>query len=555
MDIKTGVKDVTRISHIANVLIKHGLGFFINKYGFKLHIPLSKRISLSTYKKPDVPEVRFRKAFEELGGTYVKLGQMLSLRPDLIPEKYCKEFSKLQDKVPPFSFEKVKKIISAEIGKPSEKIFKHIDKKPLGSASLGQVHSAALHNGKKAVIKVLRPKIKEKVMTDIDIMKHIAKRLENTKSFGRYSPKTIVNEFERYTKKELDYINEAKNIEKFYDNLSKEDYVRIPKVFHQYTTKRILTLEFLKGEKLTSLLKSKKKFNKKSVMNSLVKATLKQVFDQGTFHADLHPGNILVIDKGKVGLLDFGIVGNLSNYYRLEGLKVYVALVNKNTDDVVRHTLRLGRPSSETDVESFRKEVEDIISGWHGTQLREVRVTHMLHRLFESAVKHGIEMPVDTILLAKALVTLEGTCLMLNPKFNFVKHSQKYVKKYVHPKKITKENMKLFMARSREMAEVLEMIPSETLAVLEKLRSGIIKVDIDDTDLKRLALDIDKSSNRLSYALIVAALVISGALIMMSNTGPLIGGFSIPAIVLYIIAAFMFMILLGSIIREGALWR
>lgn len=555
MGFRSGIKDIGRVSHVINVFFKHGLGYFIQKFGFHLHLPFSKRVAVHKYRKPVATEVRVRKAFEELGAAYIKLGQMLSLRPDLIPKEYCHEFSKLQDRVPPFPYEKAKQIVEEELGKPIHKAFKSFEKKPIGSASIGQVHLAKLNNGKRVVVKVIRPGVRDVFRADIDIMRYFAKKLEGTKSFGKYSPLQIIKEFERYTKNELNYLVEAKNIERFYENLKKTKYVRIPKIYTDYTTTSVLTMEYLEGKKLTELLRGRKPFNKKAVMEALIHTCLKQVFEQNLFHADLHPGNILVLEKGKIALLDFGIVGSLTPYMRKEGMKLYVALVNKDIDDVVKQLLRIGKPGPETDLEDFRRDVDNIVSGWYGAELRHVRVTHMLHNLFESAVSHGINMPVDMIMLGKAFLTVEGTCLMLNPRFNFVKESHKYVSQYTKEKAITRESFGLFMKKSREMAETLEMIPSEALAVLEKLKHGIIKVDIEDTDLRRLALDIDRSSNRLSYSMIMAALIVAGALMMHTGVEPFYRGFSFPAMVLYIIAAFMGLTLFVSILKEGALWR
>jgi len=555
MNLTSGIKDIERATHVFNVLFKNGMGYFLQKYGLKFHLPFAKRIAFHKYKKPILPEVRLRRAFEELGGTFVKLGQLLSLRPDLVPQNYCQEFSKLQDKVIPFSFEKVKKIVEKEMGKPLEKVFKKFEQKPLGSASISQVHLATLKNGKKVVVKVQRPGVREMFRADIDMMYYFAKRIENTKTFGRYSPLTIAKEFERYTKNELNFLVEAKNIDKFYENLKTSKHIKVPKLYRGYSTSRILTMQYIPGRKLSSLLRKGVKFDKKAVQNSLIHTCLKQVFEQNLFHADLHPGNILVLKGGQIALLDFGIAGGLTPYLRKEGIKLYVALVNRDIEKVTSQLLLIGKPSSSTDLGDFKREVDDIISGWHGTELRQVKVTHMLHQLFDSCIKHDIKMPVDMILLGKALVTAEGTGVMLNPRFNFVNESKSYVQKHIKKKLVTKEGFGIFLRKSQEIAEILEMIPSEALAVLSKLKHGVIKVDIDDTDLRRLALDIDKSSNRLSYSLVLAALIISGAMMMHANVGPYYQGFSVPAMVLYIIAGFMSLTLMVSILKEGAIWR
>jgi ubiquinone biosynthesis protein len=261
------------------------------------------------------------------------------------------------------------------------------------------------------------------------------------------------------------------------------------------------------------------------------------------------------MDGGKIGLLDFGVVGGLTHYERKEGVKLYVYLVNRDIEGVIKQLLKLGKLGKETDMDSFKREVDDVISGWYGTELRQVRVTHMLHQLFDSCLKHDIELPVSMLLFGKALVTVEGTGMMLNPRFNFVKESHKYVSKYVKRKAITKESFNVFLKKSQKITETLGMIPTEALAVIQKLKQGVIKIDIEDSDLSRLAHDIDKGSNRLSYAMIMASLIIGGALTMHANASPLVGGVSFPAMVMYLIAGFVGMTLLVSILKEGNIWR
>ncbi len=555
MGISSGIRDLERVSRVVNVLFRNGLGYFIQKYGLKAHLPFSKKIAFHKYAEPDSPESRLRKSFEELGGAYVKLGQMLSLRPDLVPESLCAEFAKLQDKVPPFSPAKAKEIIEKELGKPLKKVFSTFSDKPIGAASVSQVHYAVLKNGKKVVVKVQRPGAEDAFKADIDIIYHVAARLEKSKAFGKYSPMAIAKEFERYTKNELNFLVEAGNIEQFYENLKDAEYVRIPKLYRDYTSKRVLTMEYIHGRKLSDLIRDKKEFPKEKVLSSIINTCLKQVFEQSVFHADLHPGNILVLEKGSIALLDFGIVGSLTPYLRKEGVKLYVALVNRDIDGVVNQLLLIGRPEPGADLEKFKSDVNDIVSGWYGSEMRQVRVTHMLHRLFDSCIKNSIKMPPDMVLLAKALLTAEGTGMMLNPRFNFVKESQAYVQGYLKKKAISKESFANFMRKSQDIAEVLEMIPSETLSVLQRIKQGVVKIDIEDTDLKRLASDIDRSSNRLSYAMIMAALIIGGALLMHSGTGPDFWGMSFPSLIIYTIAGFMGIMLLASIVKEGSIWR
>lgn len=554
MGFGSGIKDIRRASHVVNVLFKHGLGYFIQKYGLKFHLPFLKKIALHKYRKPVAPEIRLRKAMEELGGAYIKLGQLLSLRPDLVPFRYCREFSKLQDKVPPFPYSKARKIIESELGKPMHRIFREFRQKPLGSASIAQVHLATLKSGKKAVVKVQRPNVREIFRADISILYYFARQLDKIKAFGKYSPIAIVEEFEKYTKNELNFLTEAENIEIYRKALKNEKIIKVPKLYREYTSSRVLTTEFIKGKKLSQLIAEKKKLSRKT-MTALFRSFMKQIFEKNIFHADVHPGNVLVLNKEKVALLDYGIVGKLTPYEKKEGVKLYVALVNRDTEKVIEQLLKIGKQGPDTNVENLRSEVDYIVRRMHSAESRTVRITHILVRLFESCTNNSVTMPIDLVLFAKALLTIEGTALMIDPKFNFVEESKDYVLKYRKKKLLSAESFDKFLGRSREISEALSMIPSEALSVLEKVKQGVIKIDIEDTDLKRLAYDIDKSSNRLSYAMVMAALIVGGALLMHADSPPHLMGMSFPALVLYLIAGFVGVTLLLSILKEGAIWR
>lgn len=537
------VRDIKRVSYIVNVLFKEGLGFMAQD--LRHHVPLIRRLARRTLKEPPNKEVRIRRVFERLGGTYIKLGQLLSLRPDLIPQSYCDEFQKLQDEVPPFR--NPKEVVEKELKQPIAKVFSHFDEKPLGSASIGQVHKAKLKDGTDVVVKVQRPKIAETMAADIDILYHLAQQLEKKSKYKSFAPTNIVREFERYTRDELDYLVEAKHAEHI--NRASKDII-IPKVYWKHSTGKILTLSYVKGRKLTELLRTKSKFDKKGTTKLLVNAIVKQVFEDGTFHADLHPGNILVSGK-QVALIDFGIVGRLNASLRKKGLDLYIAIVEEDIDNTMDTLLKIGRPQGKVDKEALRDELEPIIRKWHGAPLKDIRVTSMMHQTLNLCVKHNLKMPVDLILLGKALVTLEGTCRQLDPDFDFVKHSKPYITRVLKRKISTKELMQSFVRSSHKFRDVIYEFPEQASSLIEAIKRGKVTIDIEDTDIRALGLEIDRSSNRMAYGLVMAALIVAGALVIQTGIAPLLFGYPVVAMVSFGIAAMIGILLTTSILLEG----
>jgi len=536
-------KELKRVSQVISVAVKHGLAYFLHRNGLK--VPFAKRFL--TPPKPEYLAVSIRKSMEELGGAYVKLGQLLSIRPDRIPPEFCEEFKKLQDKVPPFQAETAKEIIRRELGRPVSELFSHFDPRPLGSASIAQAHFARLKNGKKVVVKVRRPQIKEIFESDIAVMKYIAKKLAGREKYADFDPVGLVEEFEKYTKKEMNFLNEARNIKKFSRNFRSSGTVKIPEAYDDLSRMSVLTLEYLPGIKLGEV--KGRRINKKIVAKHLIDSSLKQVFETDVFHADLHPGNVIVMDNNKVGLLDFGIVGSLDSKLKKRALEMYAALVEKDTDAVVRAIMRTGIITRDFEISDFREDVREIVDEWYGSSLKEARITKMMYYLFNSSMRHGILVPLDLVLLAKALVTVEGTCLELYPEFNFVKYSKPQVSKLI--KKEFKKNFSYsqLLKKTRRAEIISEDLVEDAREIMQKVKKGVLEVDIRDGDIKHLGFDVNKSSNRLSYALLIASFIIAAAL--MTQFEPLCRmcpSFTAALLVLSIVLALPLII---SILREG----
>ena len=540
------IQDLKRASHIVNVLIQKGFAKIIYDTELSHHLPFHKKISFGKKELPADLPVKLREVLEDLGGAYVKLGQVLSLRPDLIPEEYCEEFKKLLDQVPAFSFEEVKQIVEKEIKKPIDKVLSSFEKVPIGSASISQVHKAKLKNGKDVVVKILRPNIRQKFDEDMDIMYYIARKLDS--SIKRHiSFISIVDEFKKYTQRELNLIFEGKNIDRFYSCFEGSKTVVIPKVFWQYTTENILLMEYIDGVKLSEVNKSS--LNKKILAKTIFDACFKQIFDFGVFHADLHPGNIIVINSNKIALIDFGIIGNLSHQMRIDGIKIYVSLINKDTDGIIRTILDVGVPSPDTDIELLKDDINNLVNDWYYSSTKNIKTTSLLFRILNTCINHKISMPIDLILYGKALITVEGTCLTLDPEFNFVEMAKPKVVEFLKKQRTPRAIINKFISKSKSVVELLYDLPEETYEIIKKIKSGRISLDLEDSDIKHLGFDINTSSNRLSYAIIIGALVLASALFI--DIKPFVNGYSLISLFFLFLATIFSISFLMSVYKEG----
>lgn len=536
---------VRRASRVVKVCVRQGLGFFVHRFGLAWHIPLVDRL-FGIRGVPDSLPVRVRMAMEELGGSYVKLGQLLALRSDLVPEEFCQEFRKLLDHAAPMSFDEVKFVIESELKRSLNSVFLSFERRPLGSASIAQVHRAQLKNGKNVVVKVMRPGVEEQIKADIEILYYLARKAERHNDF---SPVLIVEEFERYTKNELDFLVEARNIERFWRAFRAYNSVVIPQVYWGETTHRLLVMDFLDGVKLSDV---KIKLSERRLLaQRVLDVCLAQVFEIGVFHADLHPGNVLLLSKGRIGLLDFGIVGELDEKLRRYGQELFVALSRQDGKEVARILLEIGGADG-VDRGVLAGEIELVVNEWYaGLQAKatQVRTTQMMQRLFELCVRYKLRLPRDVVLLGKALVTAEGTALLLDPEIDFVEYARPKIKRLLLRRYSLRGTARRVFEKGRVFTDAVWSLPRETVELMEHVKHNKIKVGIADTDVKHLGLDISWSSNRLSFALLVSALVIAGSLLV--EVGPRFFGYSVASVLFFFAAGVLLVPFVVSIVREG----
>ncbi len=502
---------IKRFERILRVIHKYEMEYYLEKARLK-------RKSLFPRKSIARP-IELRMMFEELGGSFVKLGQLLSLRPDLVPPEYCDELSRLQDNVQPFSFEEVEHVIKAELKQPITKLFKSFEKKPLASASIGQVHVAFLKNNKKVAVKVMRPGIKALMETDLEIIDFLARQFKHHFHQGIVDPEEISAEFRRYTESELDYLKEASNIKKFYDNLRSDRKVKVPLVYDKLTTHRVLTMEFIEGVELRKMLddpKQAKGADARKTSEAIAHSVMRQIFIDGYFHGDPHPGNILV-KKDSIGFIDYGIVGKIDEEMKEKLGMHFVSLIHRDINGVVKALISLNMVDSDIDVNSLKNDLSETLGEYYDTAIDRMDMGDILFKCIRVASKHHIRVHRDFVLLGKAFITLQGVCLALNPDFNLVREAQPFISKLIKDRSKPSYLLKRLARESERFAEFVGSLPDESQKMYRTVEKADVALDSINRDIQGLTREIRTEGLRIIMGLITAGLVIGASLIYKTD--------------------------------------
>lgn len=553
LNLKRNIADIKRLREIAGILFEEGFDFLLDKTNLKRFVPVTKKIR-GARESQVTNEVRVRRTLERLGPTFIKFGQILSVRPDITPKSYIKELEKLQDNVAPFSFEEAKKSIEQSTGKRLEEMFKSFERVPVASASMAQVHKAVLKSGEKVAVKVKRPGIKEIMQRDIEIMFFIAELVEkHVKGLRKYNPSEIVEEFSEWTKKELNFIIETENIRRFYENFRNSRTTKIPKVYSEYSNEQIIVMEFIDGVSLHNI--EQKKFGGVDVKKALINgfnSILEQVFIYGFFHADPHPSNIFVLKGNKIAFVDFGIVGKFDEELKEKAVDLFIGIIEGDTDKVTELLLDFGSVEEGSDLHKFKSRINDAMLPLRGSRLKDAKISKILEDVFDISLEFGVRIPREFVLFGKAIITIEGVGLIYYPDFRFQEMARPFLEKLIEkryePKRLIKDGIMSMLGLKR----AFEKLPGQAARVLEKLEKGRIKIEMKDTDIERLSIELDKSSNRLTYGMIMAALLISGSLVI--NVGQKVFyGLPLLSLLCFLGAGALAVMLFISIINEKKL--
>lgn len=511
------VKDIKRLQEIVTVLFEEGLGYYVTKANLHLHLPWHKRI------RPVLPisnkqrqAVMLRQAFERLGPTFVKLGQLLSLRPDLVPKEYSEEFEKLQDHVPPFPYQKVKSMIEHDLQKPLAKLFSSFDKKPLASASIAQVHRAVLKSGKKVVVKVQRPNIKEIIDTDLDILFHLAQTLEkHFTAIKNYHPIDIVKEFAFWTRKELNFEIEGRNATILREKLKGNRDVFIPRVYPAFSSKRILTMDYVEGVKLSDLAALEKyNINRKKLVTNYVNSILEQALLHGLFHADPHPANIFAQKNGKLAYIDYGIVGELNSGDRKKILRFITSINEKDPAKSLDIIVSLARDISKANLPAFREETRILLEEVYKSSIEEKSIGKALYEIIGKGAQHGVIFDSNHVLMAKSLFQAEGLAMRLYPQFKISEGLDEFTKKYLQEAYSQKNVITTAAKTLWSQKELLEDLPEHIYKIVKKLEEPESPTTIDVSQIKELEREMEHINKRRVLGIIIASLIISSALLL-----------------------------------------
>ncbi|MBU1045371.1 MAG: AarF/ABC1/UbiB kinase family protein [Candidatus Omnitrophica bacterium] len=557
--IKTMVGDINRLRVILVILFEEGFGFLIDRVRLAYLLPFKLRLcSIFRRCKPSskldetvisLPE-RLCRSFQRLGPTYVKFGQILSLRSDIIPPEYIQQLEKLQTNANTFSYNKVKEIVAEEFGKDISQVYKTFSEKPFAAASLAQVHNAELPDGTEVAVKVQRPDIRGIIENDIHILFFFAALVEKyIKEIIYLQPVQLVKEFSEWTMRELDFSVEAANAERFRQNFADDNRFYFPEIHWDYSTKRVLTMELIKGIKLSEAAKIIKAGGDPYVLaiNGL-ELGLRQFFIHGFFQADPHPGNFFVLKDNVLCLYDFGMVGYLDRQMRDSLSAVFISFVEKNAELTSKKMLDLAPNYSLQAKEEFAQRAMPILSTWFYSKKPEKSFAKMFYHLVIEGAKSGLYFPRNLVLCSRALLIMEGTGLKLCPEFKLYDELaplfEKVIKERFNPKRIMKD-MEISMI---DYLNILQQLPENTLKLIEKIEKGQIDVKIDKSEIMAIKDEMERVNNIRLISIVIITLLVTAAIILRLEQQTLVFGLSVAKIAL--ILCLILSVWLISIIRK-----
>jgi len=557
--LNRNIRSLRRYRQILGTLLKYGFGQVLDQLQLRFLMQRSRQFfsggPTARAARRQTPAVRLRLAMEELGPTFIKFGQLLSTRPDLLPPEYITEFSRLQDAIPPFPFERVCQQIAGELGCPVSQLFASIEKTPLAAASIAQVHKACLPDGEKVAVKVRRPDIERTIATDLDILMSLAQLAEHhIPALKVYNPVALVKEFRRSIQRELNFNREGHTIERFAANFADDDTFHVPRLYRELTGETVLTMEFIEGIKVNDFARLRSAgHDLATIAHHGADALLKQVLVYGLFHGDPHPGNVFILPGSVVCFLDYGMVGRLDRTMKYQLVDLLFGILERDVEKVTRLLLESGDLEEDPVLTELKKVVSDFIDDYYEVPLQEIHTGRRLNDLINIFVQCHINVPPDLLLLARALITMEGIGRQLDPDFNMVAHLKPFMEQLAR-----KRLMPSYFARElKDVAEeyglLLRRMPREMRTLLLRMNRNRLKINLEHRGLNQLITDLDKSSNRLSFSMLISALIVGSSLIMQVDKGPLVMGFPVLGFLGYTIAAVLGLWLAVAILRSGRL--
>jgi len=554
MRIVMSYRRFRRYRQIINVMVRNGYGGLIELLRLR-RIYRKKKPPTDVLMSPRAK--RLRLALEELGPTFIKMGQMLSTRPDLIPHDIFYELQKLQDQVPPVAYDDIKDEIEAEMRFSVGDIFSEFDEIPLAAASIGQVHKAKLKTGEKVAVKIQRPNIRKIVEDDLDILRTLAELAERHITDAKiYNLVGFVEEFAKAIRNELDYTLEARNMERFAHNFADDNTVHIPKVYWEYSTGRIITMEFVEGIKVSHIDELRRNgYDTKSIAYKGAQAYLKQIFTHRFFHGDPHPGNIFILPGEIIAFMDFGIVGRLTASMASKLNDIVIAIAQKDPDSIADILLKISVIDEDSNVDDLKADIAEFVDKYYGTPIGQLQVSSLFHDMTDISFKYRIIIDRQLNLLGRTLAEVEGLGKQLNPDFNIIPLVQPFARGAVISRNSPGEIFRKSSRIAKDYVDLIATLPGDIQMAIDKAKSGKLRIEFKHVALESLVSGLERSSSRLAFAIIIAALVISSTMIISLEKpiGPSLFGIPVIGALGYIIAAISGLWLIINIIRNRTL--
>lgn len=518
--LRDEINDIKRLKEIVMVFAKYGLGYLAHRFHLYrfAHMPAPPDDVLN-----EPLSVRVRKILEELGPTFIKLGQMLSLHPDIIPQEFCKEFEKLQDHVSQVEFVKIKEVIEKQYNKPLDEAFKDFPETPLASASLAQVYKVTIGQ-KEAIVKVQKPHVEEIIRADLSILGFVVNHLDKHYKEARvYNLKGLLEEFKRYVLNELNFENEIVNIETFRHNFRHDKTVHIPRVYDKLCTDKIIVVERIKGIKLSDIQKLKDSgLDLQKIAHTVMGSLLKQIFVDGLFHGDPHPGNIFILPDGRVSFVDFGVVGRIDDEAKFAFAHMLIAAVEKDADEMLK-VMRESMGMNYAHELKLKLSLQQLLDKYYEITLAEFNMNSFLKDLTRLLYENRVHISPDHFLLIKSLGMMESEAKMLDSAMDVGREIKRTAERVIKDEYSPVRIIKKIGATAHDLFNLLQNFPKDLISILTELKTGSLRIGFEHLNLENLIAIIDKSSNRLAVSLITAALIIGSSVLINSGAQTFLG--------------------------------
>ena len=514
---KAAFQDLNRLREIAVVVARHGFGAYLERTRLRDLVgrtPPEPAPGFQDGEPGEAPDrrtaARFRQMLVDLGPTFIKLGQLLSARPDMLPVHWVEELSELQDACPPLPLAEVRREIERGLGRPVGELFASLEPGPLASASIAQVHRAATHGGEEVVVKVQRPRIRERIDADLGLLYYLARLLEAVvEETGVYTPTDIVEEFDKAIHEELDFAAEARNVREMARASLGLEVLVIPRVHDDLSSSTVLTLDYLAGVKVSEITAASG-YDLEQVARNIIEAAFRQLFESGVFHGDPHPGNVLILPGNRIALIDFGLVGRLTRPMQETLVTLIMAVALRDPDTVARLLYRIGVPEASAPITVLRGDIAGILERYLGLKLDEIRTTTLLQDLLDLAVRHKIKVPKEYALLSKASITVEGIIRRLYPKMDVLEVGLPYAKELLLQRLNPSDVSGTLMKSLLKLQGLAEDLPAQLSQILSDLEGGKFRVRVHSEEIDRLAQNVRAQTLTLLLGLMAGSLAVGG---------------------------------------------